>query len=603
MWLMTQYGFFSIVRQGEDSAFYVVRARVRNDLENLRRLAQLDSDIVESEDADYRYRIFISSDELETAMSVLAQTVDYENFKQRIGDLPDQRQKSGAYHHVWSLLRELPEPSAPDIGREDDPRFWPADAGEIEAMFQEVVVCGQTGEHEHALELLDEIIAKAPGAPVPHWLRGVHLGSLGRHEEAVWAFKAGLDIEPGDAHALFNMALACTRTGRHDAARLSLTRALEDEPDFSDALFVLGLVFAREHDIETPRTLDEWLETHDEDDADLPTTKESTEAYFVLTMAYLALDDRDAALLQWEDLRDTNAELAESLEPLLFAELSVQSDIMPPDEWESENDDLRAALERAARWAALGDKVPEEATEMVYRALMDGWLLVPLNDEPDEREAGTSLALRSGPLDGLNGETGLVAFTDEAAMEPFFDGMAEHNVVLQGSDLCRALAQMAGKWTDSGHAPVALVLNPAGPHPYALSLPSLVFLATGGVPLDPEHAVISEGTQVEIRLPEEGETDADEHLMAALRAAISETASETGVHEVWWFEVRFGEGDLHLGLGVAPGETTVVDAVGRAVNAAWSEYAPSLAVYDVLGMEGDMAIRIRNSGALLWKAE
>ena len=426
----------------------------------------------------------------------------------------------------------------------------------------------------------------------------MHLGSLGRHEEAVWAFKAGLDIEPGDAHALFNMALACTRTGRHDAAQLSLTRALEAEPDFSDALFVLGFVFARENSIETPQTLEEWLATHDEDEADLP----ASEACFLLTLAYLALDDRDAALLQWEDLRDADAELAESLESWLFAELSLHNEASPPDEWENENDDLRAALERAARWAALGDKVPEEATEMVYRALMDGWLLVPLNDAPDEREAGTSLALRSGPLDGLNGETGLVAFTDEAAMAPFFDGLAEHNVVLQGADLCRALAQMAGKWTDSGHAPVALVLNPAGPHPYALSLPSLVFLATGGVPLDPEHAVIGEGTQVEIRLPEAGETGADEHLMAALRAAIEESAHETGAREVWWFEVRFGEGDLHLGLGVAPGETSVVDAVGRAVNATWSQHAPSLAVYDVLGMEGDMAIRIRNSGALLWKA-
>ena len=181
MWLMTQYGFFSVARQGEDSALYLVRARVRNDLENLRRLAQLDSEIIESEDADYRYRIFISGDELETVMSVLAQTVDYENFKQRIEELPDQKQKSRAYHQVWALLRDLPEPASAGIGREDDPRFWPADASEIEAMFQEVVVCGQTGEHEHALELLDEIIAKAPGAPVPHWLRGVHLGSLGRH--------------------------------------------------------------------------------------------------------------------------------------------------------------------------------------------------------------------------------------------------------------------------------------------------------------------------------------------------------------------------------------------------------------------------------------
>jgi hypothetical protein len=45
-----------------------------------------------------------------------------------------------------------------------------------------------------------------------------------------------------------------------------------------------------------------------------------------------------------------------------------------------------------------------------------------------------------------------------------------------------------------------------------------------------------------------------------------------------------------------------VDAVGRAINEVWWEHAPSLAVYDVLGMEGDMEIRIRKGGELLWQA-
>jgi hypothetical protein len=237
---------------------------------------------------------------------------------------------------------------------------------------------------------------------------------------------------------------------------------------------------------------------------------------------------------------------------------------------------------------------------MVYRAVMDGWLLVPLNEEPDERVSGISLALRAGPLEGLNGEVGLIAFTDEDATNAFFSGVPEHNVVLHGTDLCRALAQMAGHWTDSGHAPVALVLNPAGPHPYALSLPSLVFLATGGVPLDQEHAVIGEGTPVEIRLPD---TQPDENLMEALRQAVETSAPQTGAREVWWFQVRFGDSEPHFGLGVAPGDTAIVDAVGRAINEAWCDNAASLAVYDVLGMEGDMGVRIRNSGELLWSGE
>ena len=609
MWLFTQYGFYSVVAQdGEASAAqdenendgenYLVRSRVRNDLQNLKVLAHLDNEILENIGTDYRYRMVLDAAEWSRALGSLGASIDYSNFKNRIGALPDQSGKSAAYHQVWTTLRGVSEPSPAEIADEANqirPLAISADDAELEEMYGEAVTRGQNGDHEGALEIVEQLIERAPQIPVAHWMKGVHLAALGQNEAAVWAFTDGLEIDPDDQHALWNMALACTRTGRHEAAVLALKHALEIDADFSDALFLLGYVYARENDIETPLELDDWLSENQPGQVDL----NSEGTFFLLTLAYLALEDLTAAREQWEILRDMDAELAEQLEPWLDDEDMTS----PPDDWEERNDDLRGALERAARWDARGDAVPPEATEMVYRAFMDSWLLVPLNHEPEESEdGGASLSLRSGLLAGIGNQTGLVAFSDETAQHAFFGDVAEHNVVLSGGDLCRALAQMAGQWTDSGAAPAALVINPGGPHPYALGLSHLVFLATGGVPIDEEHAVIGEGTQVEIRLPDDGE-EPPAGLLAAVRQAIAGSAAQTGAREVWWFILRFGEGEAHLGLGVFPGAQETVDAVGRAINDVWWQHAPSLSVYDVLGMEGDIEIRIRKGGELLWEIE
>lgn len=595
MWLFTQYGFYSVVAAADEDDKYQVRSRVRNDLENLKNLAQLDNEILENAATDYRYRLILDGEEWSRALGSLGATIDYANFQNRIAELPDQQGKSAFYHHVWSHALKFEEPSPAeidDVGNKIRPLGMTAEEAELEEMYQEAVARGQNGDHEGALEVLEQLLQRAPQVPVGHWMKGMHLAALGQYEAAVWAFSEGLEIDPHDSHALWNMALACTRTGRFEAAILSLKHALEVEPDFSDALLLLGHVYAREQNIETPLDLDEWLAQHEPGELDL----DDANTFFLLTLAYLALDDSEMAREQWETLREHDYQLADQLEPWLEDEIQIA----PPDDWQERNDDLRAALERAARWDARGDEVPPEATEMVYRAFMESWLLVPLNDEPREGESGgASLSLRSGILEGIGNQTGLVAFTDEEAESRFFGGAPEHNVVLSGGDLCRALAQMAGRWTQSGHAPAALVLNPAGPHPYALGLSNLVFLATGGVPLDSEHAVISEGTTIEIRRAGTNETP-PAGLLEAVREAIEQSAEATGAREVWWFILSFGEGEPHLGLGVFPGDQNTVDAVGRAINEVWWQHAPSLAVYDVLGMEGDMEIRIRKSGELLW---
>lgn len=114
MWLMTQYGFYSVVKHRDETDRYLVRARVKNDLKNLLELVQLDVEIHESPSADYPYRIFITSEQLITVLEWLGKTVNYDNFKSRIHRLPDQQDKGDAYLKVWSALNSLNEPNHQD---------------------------------------------------------------------------------------------------------------------------------------------------------------------------------------------------------------------------------------------------------------------------------------------------------------------------------------------------------------------------------------------------------------------------------------------------------------------------------------------------------
>ena len=102
MWLCTKYGFYSIVQKKPGE--YHIRARVKGDLENLKAISEIKRSIIITEDADYRYRLVVNEIEVITAMTVLAHTLDYPNFKSEIAKAEDQRDKLSAYHKIWELM-------------------------------------------------------------------------------------------------------------------------------------------------------------------------------------------------------------------------------------------------------------------------------------------------------------------------------------------------------------------------------------------------------------------------------------------------------------------------------------------------------------------
>lgn len=102
MWLATQYGFFSIVQK--PAGQFHVRARCKQDLENLIALARLEAPLHHTTDGDYAWRIVVGESQVSTIMSALAASIDYANFKDRIHDKPDQKEKLPAYSRLWSQM-------------------------------------------------------------------------------------------------------------------------------------------------------------------------------------------------------------------------------------------------------------------------------------------------------------------------------------------------------------------------------------------------------------------------------------------------------------------------------------------------------------------
>ncbi|MCC7519615.1 MAG: hypothetical protein IT578_10570 [Verrucomicrobiae bacterium] len=110
MWLFTQFGFYSIVRK-QDGIH--VRGRVRKDLENLKAAAKLEGEILDwrkpkpgGYKADYPYRIILTDNtDLRRIMCLLADILDYPNFKGHIEADPIQRERDEAYFKVWDVMR------------------------------------------------------------------------------------------------------------------------------------------------------------------------------------------------------------------------------------------------------------------------------------------------------------------------------------------------------------------------------------------------------------------------------------------------------------------------------------------------------------------
>lgn len=106
MWLITKIGFFSVVRDRDHSDRMIVRARHPDDIEALVDQYIPGTEITETPDSDYRYRIFIDRDIWIKLAAELAEDVNYSNFKNHVAATQGY-DRAELYHDVWEILYSL----------------------------------------------------------------------------------------------------------------------------------------------------------------------------------------------------------------------------------------------------------------------------------------------------------------------------------------------------------------------------------------------------------------------------------------------------------------------------------------------------------------
>jgi hypothetical protein len=103
MWLMTQHGLYSVV-EDVDPAYLKIRARRKQDLDNLSELVPFKVEIHDSEAADYRYSVRLKRGSARRLLSATFDHINYPNFREAITKTPDQREKIFSYRQIWSTL-------------------------------------------------------------------------------------------------------------------------------------------------------------------------------------------------------------------------------------------------------------------------------------------------------------------------------------------------------------------------------------------------------------------------------------------------------------------------------------------------------------------
>lgn len=115
MWLITNFGFFSVVEKDADKGknTLTIRTRVKADLEQLRSTYIQSLGPVETDaGSDYKYRARVSRLDLAAAASKMILDIDYSNFKSSVASAQGSS-RAAVYHEVWHALAKLPQPAPP----------------------------------------------------------------------------------------------------------------------------------------------------------------------------------------------------------------------------------------------------------------------------------------------------------------------------------------------------------------------------------------------------------------------------------------------------------------------------------------------------------
>ncbi|MET7477223.1 tetratricopeptide repeat protein [Streptomyces sp. NPDC005648] len=139
---------------------------------------------------------------------------------------------------AWALRGDaLSRSGAYEQALADYDRALAADPGLVRAhRARAVTLAGATGDHEAALQVLDEVVRLEPSNAYNHILRGEYHRILRHHDEAIRDLDEGLRLDPASDFGWASRGAAHERHGDPAAALADFDRALELKPDYAWAL-------------------------------------------------------------------------------------------------------------------------------------------------------------------------------------------------------------------------------------------------------------------------------------------------------------------------------------------------------------------------------
>ena len=99
MWIQFNNAFLSIVENRDNKLELLVRARVKGDIEKVFP----EANVFEDDNADYKYRAFISKANVAAKMMLKMTEINYDNFKNSVKEF----ERKNAYSNVWIELKRL----------------------------------------------------------------------------------------------------------------------------------------------------------------------------------------------------------------------------------------------------------------------------------------------------------------------------------------------------------------------------------------------------------------------------------------------------------------------------------------------------------------
>lgn len=127
----------------------------------------------------------------------------------------------------------------------------------------------EAGEPQQALQVLERGTTKAPGVWILWQLLGNLLSDQDRFDEAMDAYRTGLELEGADVSSLsYNLALALYRSGRIPEAREALAEVDGEETVLPRQALLVGLDLAEGRIDEAEKKARSAIETTLEDEAD-----------------------------------------------------------------------------------------------------------------------------------------------------------------------------------------------------------------------------------------------------------------------------------------------------------------------------------------------